>query len=57
MSERAEGSCYLQVISTGTIERIIDRLPEALQNQWVKRSSKIINMGREPTFQDLTSFV
>ena len=43
--------------STGTIESIIDRLPECLQNQWVKRSSKILNMGREPTFQDLTSFV
>ena len=43
--------------STGTIESIIDRLPKALQNQWVKRSSKIINTGREPTFQDLTSFV
>ena len=43
--------------STGTIESIIDRLPEHLQNQWVKRSNKILNMGREPTFQDLTTFV
>ena len=43
--------------STGTIESIIDRLPETLQNQWVKRSSKILNMGREPAFRDLTSFV
>ena len=43
--------------STGTIESIIDRLPEAMQNQWVKRSSKILNMGREPTFKDLTTFV
>ena len=26
--------------STGTIESIIDRLPEGLQNQWVKRPTK-----------------
>ena len=43
--------------STGTIESIIDRLPEALQNQWVKRSNKILNAGSEPTFRDLTTFV
>ena len=43
--------------STGTIESIIDRLPEAMQNQWVKRSNKILNMGREPAFRDLTTFV
>ena len=43
--------------STGTIESILDRLPESLQNQWIKKSSKILNMGREPTFQDLTTFV
>ena len=43
--------------STGTIESIIDRLPEGLQNQWVKRSNKILNVGREPTFEDLTVFV
>ena len=43
--------------STGTIESILDRLPESLQNQWIKKSSKILNMGREPTFQDLTIFV
>ena len=43
--------------STGTIESIIDRLPDAFQNQWVKRSNKILNMGREPMFQDLTAFV
>ena len=43
--------------STGTIESILDRLPESLQNQWIKKSSKILNMGREPTFQDLTMFV
>ena len=43
--------------STGTIESTIDSLPEHLQNQWVKRSNKILNTGREPTFNDLTSFV
>ena len=43
--------------SKGTIESIIDRLPEAMQNQWVKRSNKILNMGREPAFRDLTTFV
>ena len=43
--------------STGTIESIIDRLPEALQNQWVKRSNRILNSGSEPTFNDLTLFV
>ena len=43
--------------STGTIESIIDRLPESLQNQWIRKSSKIFNIGREPTFQDLTLFV
>ena len=43
--------------STGTIESIIDRLPECLQNQWVKRSNRILNAGSEPTFQDLTVFV
>ena len=36
--------------STGTIESIMDRLPETLQNQWVKRSNKILDDGREPTF-------
>ena len=43
--------------STGTIESIIDRLPECLQNQWVKRSNRILNAGSEPTFHDLTVFV
>ena len=43
--------------STGTIESIMDRLPESLQNQWVKRSNKVLNEGREPTFRDLTVFV
>ena len=37
--------------STGPIESIIDRLPEHLQNQWVKRSNKILNAGSEPTFK------
>ena len=30
--------------STGTIESIVDRHPEHLQNQWVKRSNKILNI-------------
>ena len=43
--------------STGTLENIMDRLPEHLQNQWVKRSSQILEDRRDPTFNDLTLFV
>ena len=44
-------------IQLETVESIIDRLPENLQNQWIKRSNKILNTGSEPTFNDLTLFV
>ena len=43
--------------STGTIETIIQRLPDCFQTQWVRRSSKILDQGREPTFKDLTTFI
>ena len=43
--------------STGTLLSIVRRLPDSFQTQWVRRSSKILNNGREATFQDLTSFI
>ena len=43
--------------STGTLENIMDRLPEHLQNQWVKRFSQILEERRDSTFNDLTLFV
>ena len=32
--------------STGTIETIIQRLPDAFQTQWIRRSSKILDRGK-----------
>ena len=43
--------------STGTILSIVRRLPDSFQTQWVRRSTKILNTGREATFHDLTKFV
>ena len=43
--------------STGTILSIVRRLPDSFQTQWVRRSNKILNTGREATFKDLTTFV
>ena len=43
--------------STGTLRSIVERLPDCLQTQWVKRSNKIFDGGTEPTFRDLTKFV
>ena len=43
--------------STGTLRSIVERLPDCLQTQWVRRSYKIFDGGTEPTFRDLTKFV
>ena len=43
--------------STDTLVSIVERLPDCFQTKWVRRSSKILAQGRDPTFNDLTAFV
>ena len=43
--------------STGTLQCIFERLPDTFQLKWIRRSHKIFEDGRAPTFRDLTQFV
>ena len=43
--------------SSGTLRSIVKRLPNAIQSKWVEKVSSILEKDREPTFQDLASFV
>ena len=43
--------------SMDTLERIVRMLPTTLQNQWAIRTDAITQVGREPSFSDLTMFV
>ena len=43
--------------STGTLASIIVRLPDSFQLKWARRSTKILQGGRDTKFSDLVAFV
>ena len=43
--------------STGTLASIVNRLPDSFQLKWARRSSKILQGGRDTKFYDLVAFV
>ena len=43
--------------STGTLLAIVNRLPDSFQLKWARRSSKILQGGRDTKFYDLVAFV
>ena len=43
--------------SQDTLCRIIDRLPNHLQTDWIKKAAEIIQKGREPRFSDVCNFI
>ena len=43
--------------STGTLESIIQRLPDSFQLKWARRAAKILKGGRDTLFVDLVEFI
>ena len=43
--------------STGTLESIIQRLPDTFQLKWARRAAKILKSGRDTLFADLVEFI
>ena len=43
--------------STGTLESIIQRLPDTFQLKWARRAAKILKGGRDTLFVDLVEFI
>ena len=42
---------------SSTIKGVLRRLPFSIQSQWAEQAFKIIQMGREPTMEDLAIFI
>ncbi|CAL8088180.1 unnamed protein product [Calicophoron daubneyi] len=42
---------------SNTIKGVLHRLPFSIQSQWAEQAFKIVQMGREPTMEDLATFV